>query len=306
MSESPLALRAVDLRKRFGHREALRGLTLQVRCGELFGLLGPNGAGKTTFLSIANGLTSGDTGDVFVFGERLSPDARRLRTRIGLATQDLAVYPELTAAENLRFFGKLYGVRGNVLEDRVAEVLVMMALADRAGDRVAGFSGGMKRRLNLGMAIMHRPELLFLDEPTTGVDPQSRWHIFEQIRHLNSTGVTIVYTSHVMDEVEALCERVAIMDFGNVVACDSVASLLATLPTRVTLTWNSLPAAAAPPEWRVESPTTWHYDGAEASRHLTAALAGADPATPPKIEWHTPTLEQVFMGLTSRAIRDDV
>src|SRR4051794_29961674 len=175
-------LEVTDLRKRYGAVVALDGVSLAVEAGEVFGLLGPNGAGKTTLLSIAAGLTRADTGTVKLFGQPFTRDDRPLRHLVGIGTQDLSIYPDLTASENLRFFGRLYGLRGKQLELRVSEMLSAVGLTDRANDRAGTFSGGMKRRLNLAVAVVHAPKLLILDEPTTGVDPQSRNHIFDQVK----------------------------------------------------------------------------------------------------------------------------
>ena len=228
-------LAADSLVRRYGGREALRGVSVTAEPGELLGLLGPNGAGKTTLLTLLAGLSSPDGGCVRLDGELLTPRAQRLRARVGLATQDLAIYPELSAAENLHFFGRLYGLRGADLNARVDELLAAVELSGRATDRAGEFSGGMKRRLNLAAAIVHRPTILLLDEPTTGVDPQSRNHLFEQVRRLNREGLTVIYTSHYMEEVQALCPRVAILDHGRIIASDRVSALLRRLPTRLEL-----------------------------------------------------------------------
>src|SRR5438132_8813713 len=195
----------------------------------MFGLLGPNGAGKTTLLSILSSLLTATSGTVQIFGRAVHPSDRALRRLVGIVPQELAIYGELTARENLRFFGELFGVRGPDLCRRVDDVLAAIGLDDRADRRVDTFSGGMKRRLNLGAALVHQPRLLLLDEPTAGVDPQSRHHIFEEVRRLNATGVTVVYTSHYMEEVQALCARVGIIDHGKLIACDTLAGLLRRL-----------------------------------------------------------------------------
>ena len=192
--------------------------------------MGPNGAGKTTLLSIVSCLLEGTSGEVRILGQVASMRDRELRRSIGIVPQELALYGELTARENLNFFGSLYGVSGERLRRRVDEVLAAVGLTDRAGDRVARFSGGMKRRLNLGAALVHEPKLLLLDEPTTGVDPQSRNHIFEEVRRLAGLGVAIVYTSHYLEEVQALCTRVGIIDHGRLIACDRLSDLLDKLP----------------------------------------------------------------------------
>src|SRR5690348_2978412 len=173
----PPVLEVVGVRKRYGKTVALDGVSLAIEEGEMFGLLGPNGAGKTTLINILCGLADADAGEVRLFGKPFSRNDREARRLVGIGTKDLSIYPDLSARENLRFFGKLYGIRGPELEQRVSELLSAVGLTDRADDRAGTFSGGMKRRLNLAAAVVHRPRLLFLDEPTTGVDPQSRNHI---------------------------------------------------------------------------------------------------------------------------------
>ena len=208
--------------KNYGPTTALQHVGFEVHEGEVFGLLGPNGAGKTTLLSIVSCLLEATSGEVRLLGRRLAPNDRDVRRLIGVVPQDLALYGELTARENLHFFGELYGIRGAELRRRVGRILTAIGLDDKADDRVATFSGGMKRRLNLGIALVHGPRLLLLDEPTVGVDPQSRNHIFEEVRRLNGEGMTLVYTSHYMEEVQALCSRIGIMDRGRLAACDTL------------------------------------------------------------------------------------
>jgi ABC-2 type transport system ATP-binding protein len=219
-----------QLSKSYGPTPALDDVTFQVHEGEIFGLLGPNGAGKTTLLSILSCLLEPTHGEVRLLGRAVVPADREIRRQIGIVPQELALYGELTARENLRFFGELYGVRGAELHRRVEQILAAIGLEDKAGERVRTFSGGMKRRLNLGIALVHGPRLLLLDEPTVGVDPQSRNHIFEEVRRLNGEGMTLVYTSHYMEEVQALCGRIGIMDRGRLAACDTLPHLLQILP----------------------------------------------------------------------------
>ena len=219
-----------EVSKHYGATPALERVSFEVREGEIFGLLGPNGAGKTTLLSILSCLLEPTGGEVRLLGRSIAPGDRLVRRRIGVVPQELALYSELTARENLLFFGELYGVRGGELRRRVEYILDAVGLGDRADDRVRTFSGGMKRRLNLGAALVHGPSLLLLDEPTVGVDPQSRNHIFEEVRRLNGEGVTLVYTSHYMEEVQALCSRIGIMDRGRLAACDTLPRLLQLLP----------------------------------------------------------------------------
>ena len=306
-------LTAADIRRDYGRTPALNGVSLSVNAGELFGLLGPNGAGKTTLLSILAGLTAADSGTVTLAGRPLTPRTPELRRQIGLATQDLAVYPELTARENLTFFGRLYGMTGADLAGRVAEVLAAVALTDRADDRAGTFSGGMKRRLNLAAAVVHRPTLLLLDEPTTGVDPQSRNHIFDQVRALCLGGMTVIYTSHYMEEVQALCPRLAILDHGRVVACDTLPGLLRRLDTAVTLTLAIAPPVLA--ENAAQLPGVRRV--AVALHTLTVHAADPVPVLPPLLNLCAqheatvtgltvtpPNLEQVFLSLTGSALRD--
>src|SRR5438270_1913106 len=241
----PPVLEVSGVRKRFGPTVALDGVTLRVGEGEVFGLLGPNGAGKTTLISVAVGLLDPDEGEVRLFGQPFRRSDTDLRRLIGIGTQELSIYPDLSARENLRFFGRLYGLSGSDLERRIDEQLAAVGLTDRADDRAGTFSGGMKRRLNLAAAVVHGPKLLFLDEPTTGVDPQSRNNIFEQVKALNAAGVTVVYTSHYMEEVQMLCRRMAILDNGQVRACDSLPNLLKVLDGSIRLTVADPPAGFA-------------------------------------------------------------
>jgi ABC-2 type transport system ATP-binding protein len=234
-------LEVADVRKRFGPIVALDGVSLRVEAGEVFGLIGPNGAGKTTLLSIAAGLSRADAGTVTLFGRPFSRDSRDQRHLVGIGTQDLSIYPDLTARENLRFFGRLYGLGGKPLEARVDEVLAAVGLSDRADGRAGTFSGGMKRRLNLAAAIVHGPKVLFLDEPTAGVDPQSRNNILEQVHALNAAGMTVIYTSHYMEEVQALCTRIAILDHGALRACDTLPNLLKRLDATIRVTVAQTP-----------------------------------------------------------------
>ncbi len=214
-----------DLRKSFGKNRAVDGLTLEVRRGEVFGLLGPNGAGKTTTVSMTVGMLSPDSGAVSIGGNG-SPVNRRVRAMVGVAPQSLAIYDELTARENMAFFVSLYGFTGRRGRERAAWALDFVGLVDRADDRVSTYSGGMKRRLNMAAAVLHDPALVLFDEPTVGVDPQSRNSIFDNILRLRDSGKTIVYTTHYMEEAQRLCDRVGIVDKGKLLALDTVPNLL--------------------------------------------------------------------------------
>ncbi|HLA77159.1 MAG TPA: ABC transporter ATP-binding protein [Vicinamibacteria bacterium] len=280
-------LRLSNLEKRFGEVTAVDGLSLSVRQGEIFGLLGPNGAGKTTTVHMAMGLLAPDAGSVEIEGHG-APTTAAVRTKLGLAPQALAVYDGLTGEENVRFFASLYGLRGGRLRERVAWALDFVGLADRKADRAEAYSGGMKRRLNLAAAVVHDPELILLDEPTVGVDPQSRNLILDNIVSLRRDGRTIVYTTHYMEEAERLCDRVAILDRGRLLAEDTVMNLIAAhagAPVLVTEIEGR--------ELRVETPDPV----GELSR-----LAAQGPVGRFYVE--RPSLEQVFLHLTGRQLRD--
>jgi ABC-2 type transport system ATP-binding protein len=305
-------LDVIDLRKCYGTAAALDGVSFQVREGELFGLLGPNGAGKTTLLSILSCLLTSTGGHARLLGQPLSKANRSVRPLIGIVPQELAIYGELTARENLVFFGELYGVRGAELRRRVDDILGAVALADRADDRAAAFSGGMKRRLNLGVALVHAPRLLLLDEPTVGVDPQSRNHIFEGVRRLNAEGTTVVYTSHYMEEVQALCTRVGIMDHGKLVACDTLQGLLQQLTGLVRFRVPKLTPALRvrvkelPDCTLSEGDNTLELECRDVKGTLLrlVALLNEVQVELTSLETEEPNLERVFLHLTGRALRD--
>ncbi len=206
------------LRKAFGDLTAVADVGFQIAAGETYGLLGPNGAGKTTTIAMISGLLERDSGDVRVMGEPMSTESTDAKRHIGYVPQDLAIYPDLGARENLRFFGRLYGITGKALDIRVDEVLDIIELRDRADDRSDQYSGGMKRRLNIGIGLLHHPHLLILDEPTVGVDPQSRNAILESVERLGEAGMAVLYTTHYMEEAERLCDRLGIIDRGRLMA----------------------------------------------------------------------------------------
>ncbi len=214
-----------NLRKSFGPLLAVDDVSFSLAKGQLVGLLGPNGAGKTTTVSMIAGLVTPDRGEVLIAGHRLAGDTDPAKRRIGLVPQDLALYDELTARDNLRFFGALYSLTGRALDDAIAKALELVELADRARDRVKTFSGGMKRRLNLAAGLLHDPDILLLDEPTVGVDPQSRNAIFDNLETLKRRGKGLIYTTHYMEEVERLADRIVVMDRGNVIAEDTLEGL---------------------------------------------------------------------------------
>lgn len=222
-------LELVNVTKTYKNTPVVNGVSFAINEGEIFGLLGPNGAGKSTTISMAAGILKPTGGRIMLDGRDLRADLNRSKRLIGYVPQDLALYPTLSARDNLEFFGRIYGMTGRELSGRVNDVLKIVQLTDRAGDAVEQFSGGMKRRVNLAVGLLHRPRLLFLDEPTVGVDPQSRNAIFESLEALNRDGMSIVYTTHYMEEAERLCARVAIVDHGNIIAMDTPASLIQRL-----------------------------------------------------------------------------
>ena len=208
---------------------AVRGVSFTIQQGEIFGFLGPNGAGKTTTISMLSCLLKPTGGSATVAGFDIIRQSAEVKRRIGLVPQDLALYPTLSARDNLLYFGRIYGLKGSDLRQQVDDVLKMVGLSDRAGDAVETFSGGMKRRVNIAAGLLHRPEVLFLDEPTVGVDPQSRNFIFENVESLNQAGLTVLYTTHYMEEAQRLCDRVAIIDQGQIIALDTPEALIDSL-----------------------------------------------------------------------------
>jgi ABC-2 type transport system ATP-binding protein len=239
--QRPVALRVDSLQKRYGRIDAVAGVSFDVREGEVFGLLGPNGAGKTTVISILATERAPTGGDATLFGHSIRKEPKIARRMIGIAPQDIAIYPMLTAAENLRFFGRIYGISRAVIQKRIDELLQLVQLERRRNDYAGTFSGGMKRRLNLAVALMHSPRILLLDEPTAGVDPQSREHIFRIVRRLREAGTAILYTTHYMEEAEGLCDRLGIMNQGKLVAMGTLDALLVNLECREIIEVRGLP-----------------------------------------------------------------
>lgn len=233
--EAEHLLEVKGLRKTFGERTAVDGVSFNVNAGEVFGLLGPNGAGKSTTMLMIAGLLKHDAGSIILNGQMLDPQNREARRSLGMVPQDLAIYPDLSAYENLFFFGRLYGLRGKLLQERIDRSLDRVGLTSRAKDTSGNYSGGMKRRLNFAIALLHEPRLLILDEPTVGVDPQSRSHLLDCIRELNREGMAAIYASHYMEEVQDICQRVAIIDHGKMLACDTLESLLGRMSSELRL-----------------------------------------------------------------------
>src|SRR5262245_4722213 len=309
----PPLLEVLDLRKRYGPLTALDGVSFAVSRGEIFGLLGPNGAGKTTVLSILSSLTEASGGEVRLFGKRFHPTDHDARRRIGIVPQELALYDQLTPRENLLFFGELFGLSAAQLRPQIDRLLSAVGLDNRADGRVSTFSGGMKRRLNLACGLVHGPELLLLDEPTVGVDPQSRNLIFEEVRRLNAGGMTIVYTSHYMEEVEALCTRIGIIDAGKLCACDTLPRLLQRLRGSIRCRVSAVTPGLRQrlrglPDCEVRERTGNEIevecgDVKETLVKMVALLNETDVELI-HLETQEPNLERVFLHLTGRALRD--
>jgi len=303
-------LALVGLGKNYGDRRAVDAVSLEIPSGSIVGLLGPNGAGKTTTISMASGVVTPTRGTAHVDGHDVWKAPRKAKRALGLVPQELALYDELSARQNLRFFGRLYGLRGTDLTSRIEWALGVAGLVDRGNDRVDEFSGGMKRRLNLAAGVLHKPKLLVLDEPTVGVDPQSRNHIFDTVKTLRDEGMTVLYTSHYMEEVEALCDRVAIMDHGAIVAEGTLASLVSSAGgDGIDVTVDGDAAAARAAAAVIASPVTGtgplvRLPPVAPLAPVIAAIEGAG-GTIRSIESRRGNLEGVFLALTGKALRDE-
>jgi ABC-2 type transport system ATP-binding protein len=301
--------------KRFGDRIAVDGVGFEIAAGERYGLLGPNGAGKTTTISMICGLLRRDAGEVVVAGRPMHERATQAKAAVGYVPQEVALYPDLTATENLHFFGRLYGLTGDGLRARAVEVLELVGLSERARDRVGTYSGGMQRRLNIAAGLLHEPRLLVLDEPTVGVDPQSRSSILATVETLSGRGIAVLYTTHYMEEAQRLCDRIGIIDAGRLIAEGTRAELVALVgeQDRVRLSADGDAAAAQEAMAAV--------DGVEAAKVadggvellvqgarslLPAILDAANRAgvAVTSVQVVEPDLEAVFLHLTGRGLRD--
>lgn len=309
-------LEVKDLKKIYGAISAVDGVSFKASDGETIGLLGPNGAGKTTTISIIAGLLSPTSGQVLIEGRAVSGDTDPLKRQIGLVPQDLALYDEMSANDNLSLFGALYDLSGSALRKALDEALELVGLTDRAKDKVGTFSGGMKRRLNLAAALLHDPKILLLDEPTVGVDPQSRNAIFDNLELLKKRGKTLIYTTHYMEEAERLCDRLVIVDHGKVIADDTLDNLYKLLPVTNIL--------AIELEERAEGLTLDRLNQLPevktvelVGRVLKAGVRNLTEDTPKVLGWlvangfryshvasERASLEAVFLNLTGRSLRD--
>jgi ABC-2 type transport system ATP-binding protein len=304
-----------DLHKRFGSRVAVDGVGFHIAPGERYGLLGPNGAGKTTTISMVCGLLRPDAGHVEVAGIRVDPHVTKAKAAIGYVPQEIALYPDLTGRENLRFFARLYGLRGSRRDERVDACLDLVGLADRADERVDRYSGGMQRRLNIAAGLLHEPRLLVLDEPTVGVDPQSRNAILESVEALGTSGIAVLYTTHYMEEAQRLCDRIGILDEGKLIAEGSRVELVALMGgrDRVRLSADGDLEAVAEALGNlegVEQASTADgtveltvRDARQALPRIFATTTAAGAALT-GVDVVEPDLEAVFLHLTGKALRD--
>ena len=293
----------------------MKGVDFAIRKGELFGFLGPNGAGKTTTISMLSTLLAPTSGAATVCGFDLVKQPDEIKKRIGLVPQELALYPTLSARDNLEFFGSIYGLRGKALKTRVGWALELVGLADRAKDAIQTYSGGMKRRINIAAALLHKPEIVFLDEPTVGVDPQSRNHIFDNIEQLNREGMTVLYTTHYMEEAQRLCHRVAIIDQGRIVALDTPKALINSLGggiihlglangkgDAVVEQARALPAIKS--IQRLDGKVEIETHRAQEALVGVLEVANRLNANVTSLEILQPNLETVFLHLTGKNLRD--
>ncbi|AMP14512.1 ABC transporter ATP-binding protein [Collimonas pratensis] len=308
-------LNVSSLCKSYGDRRAVDGVSFQVRQGQTLGLIGPNGAGKSTTVSLICGLLRPDAGEILLDGVAVNAGNSAAKHKIGLVPQDLALYEDLSANENLKLFGALYGLGGNQLKTRCSEVLALVNLSDRAADKPSSFSGGMKRRLNIAAALLHDPQLLILDEPTVGVDPQSRNAIFDSLEQLKRQGRSLIYTSHYMEEIERLADHIVIIDHGKVLADETPAALYRRLPAQAALQVDlAQPADIGLLDQIRRQPGVIGIAGKDSS--LQIDLRATDDALPllqwlsangrPPLHFMTAKakLEDIFLGLTGRSLRD--
>jgi len=304
-------LRIEQVTKRYGELVALAGVSLEIRAGEFFGLLGPNGAGKSTLMSLVSGLRRPDSGVLELAGRPIAARTAETVAAIGLVPQSLALYEDLSADENLRVFGRLHGLAGAALARRVDECLDAVQLRDRRRDKVKTYSGGMRRRLNLAASLLHRPKLLLCDEPTVGVDPQSRNAIFDLLQQLNREGLTVIYSTHYMEEATRLCTRIGIIDHGRILALGALGELLGRLPYAEVVSFPRTPETARVlPAFRGFGELVETDDQAAlrlaGQARLSQVFAAAEAAGVPDrvFQLKRPSLEDVFLHLTGKSLRE--
>lgn len=310
-----MLIEAKGVKKYYKRVKAVDGIDIEIREGEILGLLGPNGAGKSTAISVISSLIRPESGDVFFKGKSILKDPSVIRNVMGIVPQEVALYPDLSAAENLMFFGRLYGLKGEKLRTRIREVLDLLGLNGRTKDAVKNYSGGMKRRVNIGAALLHHPQILIMDEPTVGIDPQSRNHILGTVEELNKKGMTIIYTSHYMEEAEHLCHRIYIMDNGKIIASGTKEELKNLMGTDdvVTLKTEKIEDGFIKDlKANIKVKNAEQKDGiltlaAERDCDILSdvlELAYKHEVRLKSLEIKTPTLEDVFLYLTGRGLRD--
>ncbi|MEC1666539.1 ABC transporter ATP-binding protein [Bacillus mojavensis] len=310
-------LQAENIKKAYEKKTIVKGISFSLKKGESFGLLGPNGAGKSTTISMISGLVPLDGGEITVGGYVIGKDTNKAKQKIGIVPQEIALYPTLTAQENLVFWGKMYGLTHGEAKKRSAEVFEYVGLTERAKEKIETFSGGMKRRINIGAALMHKPELLIMDEPTVGIDPQSRNHILETVKQLNETGMTVIYTSHYMEEVEYLCDRIGIIDQGEMIAIGTKNDLCSRLggDTIIQMTvsradegfLSAVRSLAHVNDVTVnESELKIEVAAAHHEKVVTSLLteAAAHQTNLLSLQVQEPNLERLFLNLTGRTLRD--
>jgi ABC-2 type transport system ATP-binding protein len=309
------AIEAKGLKKFYKDVKAVNGVDFTIQTGEIFSLLGPNGAGKTTIINLLTGLFPPNAGDALIFGNSIKKEPLKAKALMGVVPQDIALYEDLSARENLMFWGKLYGLRGAQLQTRVDEVLDLIGLRDRQRQRVAKYSGGMKRRVNIGIALLHLPKLIVMDEPTVGIDPQSRRHILDNVLDLNKQGMTVLYTTHYMEEAQELSDHIAIMDQGKIVARGTHAELVQMVGEQdrvdLTLTQDGGKVLAA---WKnLKGVSKVNQDGEQVTLLVDDSnavlpelfkIANQNKARIASVSIHEPNLETVFLHLTGKALRD--
>jgi ABC-2 type transport system ATP-binding protein len=309
------AIQIQNLQKSFGELQAVQNVSFEVHQGEIFSLLGPNGAGKTTTISMLATLLRPDQGDALVMGHSIIHDPMGVRSILGFVPQEIALYEDLSARENLTFWGKMYGLRGAALNTRVAEVLEIIDLTDRANDRVGKFSGGMKRRVNIGIALLHKPQVIYMDEPTVGIDPQSRRKILDSVVALKEQGMTVLYTTHYMEEAQEISDHIAIMDYGKLIALGTHTELVKIVgqTSRIDLTvnvnskqimenWKTIPGVKSLSE--EEGVITAMVDDSNQVLPRLFDITIAKGARITSVNIEEPNLESVFLHLTGRALRD--
>lgn len=309
------AVEVKGLKKFYKDVKAVNGVDFTIQSGEIFSLLGPNGAGKTTIINVLTGLFPPNAGDALIFGHSIQKEPLKAKALMGVVPQEIALYEDLSARENLVFWGKLYGLRGKQLQLRVDEVLELIGLRDRQRQRVSKYSGGMKRRVNIGIALLHLPKLVIMDEPTVGIDPQSRRHILDNVLQLNSQGMTVLYTTHYMEEAQELSTRIAIMDQGKVVASGRHADLVKLVgeQDRVELTLSQDGEKVLKAWKKVLGVSKIDQDGEKITLLVSDSnavlpelfkIAHQQNARIASIAIHEPNLETVFLHLTGKALRD--